>query len=99
MPLIGVENDIVMVSAIATSLFAGTFASASSFYNHRKKKNIVSKEGIILGFGAVISASFAPKVIVLLDPVILKIIISFFIFINLCLYSLLNSLLNLYLFL
>jgi uncharacterized protein len=79
LPLIGLEKDVILVSAIATSLFAGSFASASSFYNHKKRKNIVLKEGIILGIGAIISASLAPKITVELDPVVLKIIISCFI--------------------
>jgi uncharacterized membrane protein YfcA len=79
LPLLGVEDSFVIVSAIATSLFAGSFASASALFNHRRKKNLVLKEGLILGFGAIISASLAPKIIVSLDPTVLKIIISFFI--------------------
>ncbi len=81
LPLLGVKDSIVISSAIATSLFAGSFGSASSFINHKKKQNVILKEGIILGIGAIISASFAPKIIVSIDPEVLKIIIAFFIFI------------------
>ena len=79
LPILGIEDGIVISSAIATSLFAGSFASASSFLNHKKKQNVILKEGIILGLGAIISASLAPKIIVSLDPTLLKIIISIFI--------------------
>lgn len=81
LPLIGVDSSIVTVSAVATSLFAGSFASASSLFNHKKKNNVLLKEGLIFGFGAFISASIVPNVIVSINPEILKVIISFFIFI------------------
>lgn len=79
LPIIGISDDLNTISAIATSLFAGSIASLSTFYNHRKKENVSFKEGIILGIGAVISAALAPKIIVNLDPSILKIIIVFII--------------------
>lgn len=81
LPLIGVDNSIVTVSAVATSLFAGSFASASSLFNHAKKNNVLLKEGLIFGFGTIISALIVPNIIVSINPEILKVIISFFIFI------------------
>jgi len=81
LPTIGVENNIVTVSAIATSLFAGSFASGSSLFNHKRKNNVLLKEGLIFGAGAVFSASMVPKIIVLINPEILKIIIATFIFV------------------
>ena len=81
LPQIGLDNSIVTVSAIATSLMAGSFASASSIFNHKRKGNILWKEGLLLGAGALISASIAPNIIVSLNPNILKVIVAFFIFI------------------
>jgi uncharacterized membrane protein YfcA len=81
LPIIGVESSVVTVSAVATSLFAGSFASGSSLFNHKRKNNILIKEGLIFGLGAFISASIIPNVIVLINPEILKIVISVFIFI------------------
>lgn len=81
LPQIGIENSTVVVSAIATSLMAGSFASASSVFNHQKKGNILWKEGFLLGIGTLISASLAPNLIVSLNPTTLKVIISFFILI------------------
>lgn len=79
LPIIGIDSSIVTVSAVATSLFAGSFASASSLYNHWKKENISIKDGLLLGIGCVISASAIPKLIVSLDPTILRYLIAFFI--------------------
>jgi len=81
LPAIGVESSSVTISAVATSLFAGCFASGSSLFNHSKKKNILLKEGLIFGFGAVISASIIPNIIVSINPEILKVIIASFIFV------------------
>ncbi len=79
LPLLGLNNELITISAIATSLFAGSIASFSTFYNHKKRKNVSLKEGFIFGMGAVISASIAPKIIVDIDPSILRIIIALFI--------------------
>ncbi|MCK5456433.1 MAG: sulfite exporter TauE/SafE family protein [Melioribacteraceae bacterium] len=79
LPIIGIKEDLNTISAIATSLFAGSIASLSTVYNHKKRENISFKEGIILGIGAVVSAALAPKIIVIIEPSILKIIIAFFI--------------------
>lgn len=79
LPIIGIKEDLTTISAIATSLFAGSIASLSTFYNHKKRKNVSMKEGVILGIGAVIAAAFAPKIIVNIEPSILKIIIVIFI--------------------
>ena len=79
LPLIGVESNIVTVSAIATSLFAGSFASTSSFYSHWKNNNISLSDGLFLGTGCLISASIVPKFIINLDPIVLRYLIAFFI--------------------
>jgi len=79
LPLIGVESNLITVSAIATSLFAGSFASTSSFYNHWKNNNVSLNEGIILGLGCLISASIVPKFIINLDPTLLRYFIALFI--------------------
>lgn len=78
LPHIGVENNLVTISAIATSLFAGIFSSSSSFVNHWKKDNVSLENGLFLGVGCVISASIVPRVIVNLDPTALKYLISVF---------------------
>ena len=78
-PIIGLEYSIITVSSIATSLMAGSFTSASAVYNHQKKQNILWKEGLILGAGAVFSAVIAPHIIISVDQNTLKIIISIFI--------------------
>ncbi len=80
LPLIGVESEMVAISTIATSLLASLFTTSSSFYNHKRNNNVSLKNGIILGVGAFISAAIAPKILVNLNPVTLKIIIAFFIF-------------------
>ena len=80
LPHLGIEPSMVAKTAIATSLFAGTFASFTSFINHRKKENIIFSKGLILASGVLISASIAPNFIVLINPEILKIILAFFIF-------------------
>ena len=79
LPILGVDVNIVVISAVATSLFAGTFASTSSFYNHWRKDNISFKDGLFLGIGCFLSASVVPKLIVNLDPTILRYLIAFFI--------------------
>jgi len=79
LPIIGIKDDFITVSVIATSLFAGSIASLSTFYNHKKRDNISLRNGITLGAGVIISAAFAPKIIVNIEPSILKIIIAFFI--------------------
>jgi len=79
LPVIGVESQIITISAVATSLFAGSFASTSAFYNHWKKNNISIEDGLFLGIGCLISASIIPKLIINLDPSILRYLISFFI--------------------
>jgi len=81
LPIIGITDDLITISAIATSLLAGSFASLSTVYNHKQRENISMKEGIILGVGAVISAAVAPKIIVNIEPSLLKNIIAFFILI------------------
>jgi len=79
LPIIGVDSSIVTVSAVATSLFAGSFASSSSLYNHWKQENISVNDGLLLGIGCIISAAIIPKFIVNLDPTILRYLIAFFI--------------------
>ena len=79
LPIIGVDSQLVTISAVATSLFAGSFASTSALYNHWKKDNISIEDGLFLGIGCLISASIIPKLIVNLDPTILRYLISFFI--------------------
>ena len=81
LPVIGVSSEIITISTIATSLLASLFTTSSSFVNHYKKGNVFIKDGMLLGFGALVSAAIAPKVAVNLDPVILKIVIAFFIFV------------------
>lgn len=78
-PIIGVDNQIITISAVATSLFAGSFASTSALYNHWKKDNISIEDGLILGIGCLVSASITPKLIVNLDPTLLRYLIAFFI--------------------
>lgn len=79
LPKLGVEDDTIIICAIATSLFSGVFASLSSFYNHKRRNNLSIREGLLLGVGAIISASLAPNIIIVLNPMLLRIIIAFFI--------------------
>ncbi len=87
LPIIGVENNLITLSAIATSLFAGSFASTSAFYNHWRKDNIKLIDGLFLGVGCFFSASIIPKFISEFDPMLLRfLIVSIIVLISLYLF-------------
>lgn len=87
LPIIGVENNLITLSAIATSLFAGSFASTSAFYNHWRKDNIKLIDGLFLGVGCFLSASIIPKFVSELDPTILRyLIVSIIVLISIYLF-------------
>jgi hypothetical protein len=66
---------------IATSLFAGVFASSSSVINYNLHKNIDYRKGIILSGGAVISGLFIPGFIHQINAELLKYFLTFILFI------------------
>ncbi|MBU1100976.1 MAG: sulfite exporter TauE/SafE family protein [Bacteroidetes bacterium] len=57
-------SEIIPLIAISTSLFAGSFASTSSFFNHFRIKNIDFKAAALLAGGTVISAIFVPRILI-----------------------------------
>jgi len=59
-PGIGIPTDKVTLFVIATSLFAGSFASISSFINHLKAKHIEKSHALYLSLGALLSALIVP---------------------------------------
>jgi len=64
LPKLGVPETTLVLTVIATSLFAGSFASSSSFINHFRHKNVSIESGLYLAFGSIITASITPKIIV-----------------------------------
>ena len=87
LPIIGVNNNLITTSAIATSLFAGSFTSTSALYNHWRNENIEIIDGLFLGVGCFFSATIIPKFISELDPTVLRyLIVSIIIIISLYLF-------------
>ncbi len=86
LPLVGVAEAVIPSTAIATSLFSGSFSAASSAYNHIISKNCEIKKAFFLASGSVISATIIPRLVVTLNPDILKtvlVIVLFFVAIKL----------------
>ncbi|MCK5088163.1 MAG: sulfite exporter TauE/SafE family protein [Melioribacteraceae bacterium] len=79
LPKLGIPGSILALTVIATSLFAGSFASSSSFINHFRHKNVSLESGLYLAFGSIITAAITPKLIVNIDQNFLRCAISFFI--------------------
>ncbi len=77
LPAIGVPDDKLVFTAIATSLFTALFSSGSSFYNHLKLKNVDFKSAVILASGSVITCFLVPRFVVNLNPIYPKIILIF----------------------
>lgn len=77
LPGIGVPDDKLVFTAIATSLFTALFSSGSSFYNHVKLKNVDYKSALLLASGSIITCFLTPRIIVNLNPVYPKIVLVF----------------------
>ncbi len=77
LPALGVPDDKLVFTAIATSLFTALFSSGSSFYNHVKLKNVDYKSALLLASGSIITCFFTPRIIVNLNPVYPKIVLIF----------------------
>lgn len=73
--VLGVESEHLPFVAIATSHFAGVFASVSSSINHFKNKNLELKKALLLGAASVASASVIPFFAVNIPPSILTLIL------------------------
>lgn len=81
LPFLNVDHSLLPIVVIATSLFAGSFASSSAFYSHFKKSNIDFKAALLLASGSIPAAFVTPYFIVDFDPFTLKIILSLILFI------------------
>lgn len=75
LPLLNVPETIIMYVIIATSLFAGVFASGASFTNHLLKKNVLLKKGLLLSLGSAITALIVPYFVVKFDQATLRYIV------------------------
>lgn len=76
LPLNGVDAESLPITAISTSLFAGSFASSSSAFNHFKLKNIDVKKAAYLAAGSIVSSLLLPRLVINIDPTTLKMILS-----------------------
>ncbi len=70
-------NSVQTVVVIATSLFAGSFASSGSAFNHFKRKNINFKSGLFLISGSVITAAVVPYFVTKINDQTLNLILAF----------------------
>ncbi len=75
LPLIGIKQDAVLLTAIATSLFAALFSSGTSFINHLLIKNVIFKKVFLFILGSIITSSILPKYAVQMNPFIPKTIL------------------------
>lgn len=62
---------------IATSLFAGTFASVTAAVNQIIATNVAFREAFIIPIASITAAFLLPKLVIKVDPATLKYIISF----------------------
>lgn len=72
LPIIGIDNNLLPITVISTSLLAGSFASSSSAYQHFKLKNIDLKKSLYLACGSLVSSIILPMVVVSVDAGVLK---------------------------
>ncbi len=75
LPHIGVPEDQLVFTAIATSLFTALFSSGTAFINHIKLKNVDFKSGLLLALGSAITCFIVPRLIVNLNTIYPKIIL------------------------
>lgn len=68
------SNEITFV-VVATSMFAGSFASLSSFYTHLKKQNLSVKHGLLISSGSLPGAFITPRFIISWNPFFIKVLI------------------------
>ncbi|MBN2572722.1 MAG: sulfite exporter TauE/SafE family protein, partial [Ignavibacteriales bacterium] len=69
---IGVDDNIIPFVSIATSLFAGSLSSLSSFVNHYIIKNIDFKKAFLLSSGSVVTAVLTPFFVIKIQPSIFR---------------------------
>ncbi len=72
----GINNVNLPFLVVATSLFAGSFASVSGFIKHLSHRNVLLRKGLLLGLGSFISSFLGPQIITKLDPSLPRIFIS-----------------------
>jgi hypothetical protein len=72
LPVLGCQQENLTYIVVATSLFAGSFASGGSFYNHFKSKNLSFEKGAYLAAGSIISAILIPNIIVEINQEFIK---------------------------
>jgi len=75
LPFAGVPENMISLTAIGTSLFAGCFSSGSSLVNHFLSENIDLKKALLIGSGSLTSTLFIPGFAVNLNPKILNYIL------------------------
>lgn len=83
LPQIGVSADQLTYVVVATSLFAGSFASGGAFFYHLRTKNISLGKGFYLSAGSVVSAIIIPLVISGINPDFIRYFICFLLIIAL----------------
>lgn len=76
LPGIGVIPTEIAYSTIATSLFAGSFASTGAAIQHFRIKNLYINFALLLSAGSIITSLIFPKYVVDINPFVLKIIIA-----------------------
>lgn len=75
LPLAGVSENSLVLTVISTSLFAGSFSATGALLNHLRKNNIEIKTGLLFSCGSLIASIIIPRIIVGIDPGILRYII------------------------
>ena len=80
LPLMGIPQSEIYFTAIATSLFAGSFSSSSAFFYHLRVRNIDFKKAFLAAGGSVLSAVTVPRFLVDFDPHILEYVLAVILF-------------------
>jgi len=75
LPLLGVSDNNVVLTAITTSLFTAMFSSGTAFYNHLKLKNVRIKKAALFVLGSIVMSTIIPHFVVKMNPVIPKIVL------------------------
>jgi len=75
LPLIGIADKNLVLTAITTSLFTALFSSGTAFYNHLKLKNVRIKKAALFVLGSIVMSTIVPYFVVKMNPVIPKIVL------------------------
>ena len=75
LPLIGIHEDKLVLTAITTSLFTAMFSSGTAFYNHLKLNNVEVKKALLFVTGSLITSAVLPIFVVKMNPFFSKLIL------------------------